>query len=411
MKRNFSIAIFIFIFAIATAGFLVFSDFNHPASVSGKQLPQFAQVVGDAFSVPACSSSSPSVTCSGSSPSVTLSWTYGGQHGTCNAVSVSITSGPSWTGLPCSSSLTWNDAANSTGYSYSVTYIGADSKGRPVTIDSNSGSFTTPNCSPPPPPTASISANPTAINLGQSSTLTWSSTNEPSCTISGIGGVAPSGGSLSVSPTVTTIYTLNCSNFDGSNPVSASATVTVNQLPGDFTLSAGGGLACNSVPLSWTASAGADTYKILRGSPRVDISRYQPYTALNFTDYSVSQNTDYQYQIEAYNDAGTNRSNEKSVTTPNCPPTLSFSGLPTSIYQGQSTTLTWSSTYTTSCTASGAWSGSKPVSGSEVVIPLPPPSVTYTMICTGPGDSTGPQSVTVDITPLALPEWKEIIPR
>ena len=181
--------------------------------------------------------------------------------------------------------------------------------------------------------------------------------------------------------------------------------------PGGLSLSLGGSVACNSVPLSWTASAGADGYKILRGEPRVDISPFQPYTALNFTDTTVSQNTTYPYQIEAYNGFGTNRSNEIRVTTPFCPPTLSFSGSPTSIFQGQSTTLTWSTAFTTSCTASGAWSGSKPTSGSEVVIPSPPPSVTYTLTCTGPGGSTGPQSVTINITPLALPNWKEIIPR
>ncbi len=257
-------------------------------------------------------------------------------------------------------------------------------------------------------PTASISADPTTINYSQSSTLNWSSTNATSCSIDqGIGGV-PVNGSTSVSPATNTTYTITCSGPGAS--AQSSASVTVNQPPGDFNLSAGGGLACNSAPLSWTASAGATAYRILRGSPRVDISPYQPYTALNFTDTTVSQNTSYIYQIEAYNGAGTKRSNSINIDTPYCPPTLSFFGNPTSIYQGQSTTLTWSTSYATSCVASGAWSGSKAVSGSEVVIPSPP-SATYTLTCTGPGGSTGPQSVIISITPLALPEWKEIIPR
>ncbi len=187
-------------------------------------------------------------------------------------------------------------------------------------------------------------------------------------------------------------------------------TLTVNvALPGDFTLSSSG-VSCNSVPLSWTASSNADGYRILRGAPRVDISPYQPYTALNFTDTTVSENTTYLYQIEAYNITGTNRSNA-IVSTPFCPPTLTFSGSPNPIYQSQSTTLTWSTTYATTCTASGAWSGSKAVSGSEIVFPSPPPSVTYNLQCSGPGGTTPVQPVTITITPFALPEWKEIIPR
>lgn len=183
-------------------------------------------------------------------------------------------------------------------------------------------------------------------------------------------------------------------------------------LPVDFTLNPPS-TACNSVSLSWTASTYADAYRILKGAPRVDISPYQPYTALNFTDTAVSQNTTYQYQIEAYNGAGTNRSNERSVTTPYCPPTLSFSGSPTSIFEGQSTTLTWSTSFATSCTASGAWSGSKPtgIDKTESVVPLPPPSVTYNLQCSGPGGSTPVQPVTINITPLTLPNWREIIPR
>lgn len=203
------------------------------------------------------------------------------------------------------------------------------------------------------------------------------------------------------------------SESNESNNDTGPITFTVTPAPPeDFTLNPPSA-ACNSVSLSWTASTGADGYRILKGAARVDITPYNPYTALNFTDTSVSQNTFYIYQIEAYNGAGTNRSNARNVTTPYCPPTLDFSGDPTSIFQGQSSTLTWDTTYTTSCTASGAWSGSKATNNSigEIVFPSPPPSVTYNLQCSGPGGSIGPQSVIISITPLALPEWKEIIPR
>lgn len=46
-------------------------------------------------------------------------------------------------------------------------------------------------------------------------------------------------------------------------------------------------------------------------------------------------------------------------------PTLSFSANPLTIQSGQTSTLTWSSTGATACTASNGWTGSKPPTGSE----------------------------------------------
>ncbi|MBU2081874.1 hypothetical protein KKH14_00335 [Patescibacteria group bacterium] len=200
----------------------------------------------------------------------------------------------------------------------------------------------------------------------------------------------------------------SCGGADCSGPSSQSCNTYA--CIGNFNLNLGGSVACNSVPLSWTSASGAQAYRILRGSPRIDISPYQPYTALNHTDTTVSQNTTYPYQIEAYNSGASNRSNTINVSVPYCPPTLNFSADNTSIWQGQSVILSWATSYITSCTASGAWSGSKPVNGSQIVVPLPPPSATYNLNCSGSGGSIS-QSVTVNIAPLALPDWREIIPR
>jgi hypothetical protein len=83
--------------------------------------------------------------------------------------------------------------------------------------------------SPPPAsaPSVSLTASPTSITSGASSTLTWSSTNASSCTSSGgWSGTRGTSGSLKVSPTSTTTYTLDCSNSTGS--AKASSTITVN---------------------------------------------------------------------------------------------------------------------------------------------------------------------------------------
>jgi hypothetical protein len=74
------------------------------------------------------------------------------------------------------------------------------------------------------PVIASFTATPATINAGQSSTLQWSVQNADSVTISTLGTV-PASGTRSVSPTVTTVYTLTATNTAGT--ATRTATVTV----------------------------------------------------------------------------------------------------------------------------------------------------------------------------------------
>ncbi len=63
---------------------------------------------------------------------------------------------------------------------------------------------------PPPPaaPTASLTANPNTIDKGQSTTLTWETSNATDVSIEGVGAVQPNG-SQSVTPAESTTYTLS----------------------------------------------------------------------------------------------------------------------------------------------------------------------------------------------------------
>jgi uncharacterized protein (TIGR03118 family) len=72
---------------------------------------------------------------------------------------------------------------------------------------------------------------------------------------------------------------------------------------------------------------------------------------------------------------------------PTAPPTVTLSVAPTSITLGQSATLTWVSTNSTACTASGAWSGDQAVSGTSVQTPTAAGSLTYTLTCSGASKS------------------------
>jgi hypothetical protein len=78
-------------------------------------------------------------------------------------------------------------------------------------------------------------------------------------------------------------------------------------------------------------------------------------------------------------------------------PTVSLDASPSIVAAGQASILTWSSTNATSCTASGAWSGPRPTSGSENTGALNQTS-TYTLTCVGPGGSSSTSS-TVTVNP------------
>lgn len=83
------------------------------------------------------------------------------------------------------------------------------------------------------------------------------------------------------------------------------------------------------------------------------------------------------------------------VVTP--PPTVALSASPTSVAAGAASMLTWNSANAATCTASGAWSGPQPTSGSTSTGALNQNS-TYNLTCTGTGGSTT-ASATVAIGP------------
>ncbi len=89
----------------------------------------------------------------------------------------------------------------------------------------------------------------------------------------------------------------------------------------------------------------------------------------------------------------------RSATVSTNPPVISsFTAASTSIPYNTTTTLSWSSTNSTACTASGGWSGAQATSGTYVTPPLTA-ATTYTLTCTGTGGTSAPSSVTV--TPAA----------
>ena len=123
------------------------------------------------------------------------------------------------------SGTTYNDTGLTASTAYSYRVRATDSAGN-LSANSNTASATTQAGTPAP--TVTISANPTSVSSGGSSTLTWSSANATSCTASGgwTGSKATSGTQTLTNLTTTTTYTLTCTGTGGSANNAATITVT-----------------------------------------------------------------------------------------------------------------------------------------------------------------------------------------
>ena len=236
---------------------------------------------------------------------------------------------------------------------------------------------------PPPAPTAALSASPSTIDQGQSSTLTWSSNDATSCTASGAwSGAKATSGSQAVSPGTTSSYTISCDGAGGS--VNNSATVTVNAAPAPVPTAS---LAASPS----TIDQGQSSTLTWSSNDATSCTASGAWSGAKATSGSqaVSPGTTSSYTISC-SGAGGSANNSATVTVNPAPPattapTVSLNASPSSITKGSNITLTWSSTDASSCSASGGWSGSKATSGSESM-PLSS-ATTLTLTCTGAGGS------------------------
>src|ERR1700722_1874237 len=83
---------------------------------------------------------------------------------------------------------------------------------------------------PPPAPTATITADPLAIDLGQSVVLNWRTQNATSATIDGIGDVTANG-TQTVAPSTSTNFHLTAKGDGGSTEANVRVTVRVPVAP------------------------------------------------------------------------------------------------------------------------------------------------------------------------------------
>src|SRR5216684_2360918 len=237
-------------------------------------------------------------------------------------------------------------------------------------------------------PTINLQLTPGSVSMGQSATLTWSVSGAQSCTASGgWSGTKPTSGKLSTTPLASsTSYTLTCAGSGGSAVLSKQVVVTqpapiVTLVASPTTISSLG-----SSTLTWTSS-NADQCKATGGW------RGAVTTSGTWSTGALSNTTEYELTCKG---PGGSATQSATVTVSALPPAVTMQASPSSVSSGGSSTLTWSSQNATSCTASGAWSGTKAVSGSQSTGPVNANAV-YTLTCSGFGGSAS-QSATVSVT-------------
>ncbi len=241
----------------------------------------------------------------------------------------------------------------------------------------------------------SITASPSTIKQGESSTLTWSSSNAVTCLVMGENwfGERPLSGSETVSPRETTSYRITCFNNSGSSgswatkeaSVIVTKTLTSQNSPtislaaNPNSISKGG-----STTLSWSSSNATSCVALGEN--------WFGERPLSGTEI-ISPTLTTTYRLTC-NGPGGSGSAEVTVSVRDGGsnlPSVTINANPGNILSGQQSILTWSSTNANYCSASGGWAGGKLLSGSESVSPSF--TTTYSITCT---NSSG--SATANVT-------------
>src|SRR5689334_10540177 len=135
------------------------------------------------------------------------------------------------------------------------------------------------------PPTVTLTADPTTIIAGQTSTLTWNSQFADTVTIdNGVGKVSPTG-SEGVTPAATTTYTVTATGKGGSITAQATVTVTPQSQLG-VTLSADPMTIVSGQSSTLTWSSQNATSVTLNGAA-VDLNGTQSVSPTQTTTYTV----------------------------------------------------------------------------------------------------------------------------
>jgi hypothetical protein len=301
-------------------------------------------------------------------------------------------------------------------YVYSLICTGPGGTGAPQSVSVQVNPITS-----PPASVTSFSAAPSTIQVGQSTYLTWSTNSATACTAGGgvgsawAGAVGTSGTAFNtgaINSVGSYILTLSCTGPGGAGSPSSVVVNVASATPPATTINAFTATPSTievgqSANLAWSTS-GASTCAATGGTGSDGWAGAQPTFSTGTSIGPITTAGSYTYTLNCSGSGGASGPSSVIVNVNSVPPPAasitSFSASPTSLVVGQSTALAWSSSSATSCTASGGsgrdnWTGSVPTSSTGMTVgPINTAgNFKYTLTCTGPGGSSAPSSVAVDV--------------
>jgi hypothetical protein len=232
--------------------------------------------------------------------------------------------------------------------------------------------------------TVALSASPTSITSGQSTVLSWDSTNAVSAKLNGAS-VALSG-SQTVSPTTTTTYTIVVTDSAG-HTSSSAATVNVST-------STGGTVAAGVVASPSSIASGQSSVITWDTRNAVSATLNGKSVALNGS-VTVKPTTTTVYKVVATGSGGKTDWGSATVTVAPAttgPVAAGASASPTTITSGQTATITWTTKNAVSATLNGA---PVPLNGS--VSGRPTTTTRYKIVATGSNGAIDWGSATVTV--------------
>jgi hypothetical protein len=232
------------------------------------------------------------------------------------------------------------------------------------------------------PPLISLTATPSLVAIGGSTSLDWSTSDATSCTAAGgWTGSRAVGGSESVGPiNDDTSFTLVCDGPGGSTSQSvAVAAIDSSVVPiVTFTATPDEVPTGGSTTLNWSSE---------NASVCVASGDWSGARSTSGSEVVANINKDSTYRINCIGPGG-NVGEVVEVFLSDIPrdPTLNFDIDFSLLPVDNTVTLRWESRFTSTCVASGDWSGERPRFGIEQVGPIEV-AATYTLTCDGSNGS------------------------
>jgi hypothetical protein len=284
--------------------------------------------------------------------------------------------------------LTASDASNTVTSSVTLTV-----NPYPAYVSSYPGPY--PSASPGVLPVVDFfDINPPIINAGSSTTIQWNISNANFVFIDNGINEVPQSGTMTITPSATTVYTLTATNLYGS--VTSSATVMVSSAAGAPEI-----LHFSATPSSITTSSSSNLQWDVTGATSVSIDQGIGAVPSSGTK-SISPAVTTKYTLTAMNNAGSVIASTTVTVAPASgkPVIVSFTASPDSITAGHSSLLEWDVTGATTVSIDQGV-GAVPLSGTKLVTPAS--TTAYTLTTTNSSGSVDASATVTIVQSTALP--------